>query len=113
MALREAAAVNGVRDIDYSLRLLQRELEGKDEQALAAFDEGAFFTGLRKTHPYLFGEVTVAATTGTGVGNAPTAPKAGTVTQAQGAAGKSDARSLSSDEFQKLLRSRGLSAMSP
>jgi hypothetical protein len=113
MALREAAAGKGVRDIDYSLRLLQRELEGKDEQSLATFDEGVFFDGLRKSHPYLFGEITVAATTGTGVGNAPTAPKAGTVAQAQGAAGKSDARSLSSDEFQKLLRARGLNAMGP
>jgi len=110
MALRETAVIKGVRDVDYALRLLQRELEGKDEQSLAAFDEAKFFDGLRSTHPYLYGETVVPATTGTGVGNAPTAPKAGTVQQAQGASGARDARSLSQDEFQKLLRARGLSS---
>lgn len=112
MALRETAVVKGVRDVDYALRLLQRDLEGKDEAALAAFDEGKFFDNLRASHPYLYGETVVPATTGTGVGAAPSAPKAGTVQQAQGAAGNKDARSLSQDEFQKLLRARGLSGAS-
>lgn len=110
MALREAAVGKGVKDVDYSLRLLQRELEGKDDAALAAFDEGKFFDNLRSSHPYLFGETVVPATTGTGVGAAPAAPKAGTVQQAQGAAGAIDARKMSQDEFQKLIRARGLSA---
>jgi len=112
MALRETAVGKGVRDVDYSLRLLQRELEGKDDAALAAFDEAKFFDTLRSSHPYLFGETVVPATTGTGVGSAPSAPKAGAVTQAQGQAGKADARSISSDEFQKLLRARGLNLAS-
>ncbi len=106
-ALRETAVSNGVKDVDYALRLIQRELEGKDEKALASFDETKFFGGLRQSHPYLFGELVVPATTGTGVGAAPSAPKAGSVQAAQGAAGRMDARSMSQEEFQKLMRSRG------
>ena len=109
-ALRETAVGQGVKDVDYALRLIQRELEGKDEKALAAFDEGKFFTTLRTSHPYLFGEMIVPATTGTGMGAAPAAPTAATVTAAQGAAGKTDARSMSTDEFHKLMRARGLNA---
>lgn len=110
-ALRETAVGKGVRDVDYALRLIQRELEGKDEKGLAAFDEAKFFDGLRQSHPYLFGETVVPATTGTGVGAAPSAPKAGNVQAAQGAAGKMDARQMSQDEFQKLMRARGFSAI--
>lgn len=112
MALRETAASKGVRDVKYALHLLRNELEGKDEAELAAFDEGKFFDNLRASQPYLFGETVVPATTGTGVGSAPAAPKAGTVQAAQGQAGVKDARQLSSDEFQKLLRARGLNTMS-
>jgi hypothetical protein len=109
-ALRETAVSNGVKDVDYALRLLTRELEGKDEAALAAFDEGKFFSNLRAERPYLFGETVVNANTGTGVGGAPVAPKAGTVQQAQGAAGKVDARSMKGEDFAALLRSRGFNA---
>jgi hypothetical protein len=112
-ALREAAVSHGVKDVDYALRLLQRELEGKNENELEVFDEAAFFNQkLRSSHPYLFGEMVMPATTGTGVGGAPTAPTAGNVQAAQGASGQVDARSMSSDEFQKLLRKRGLSPVS-
>lgn len=109
-ALRETAVGKGVKDVDYALRLIQRELEGKDEKALATFDEGKFFDTLRASHPYLFGEMVVPATTGTGVGAAPAAPKAGTVQAAQTAANQIDARKMSQDEFQKLMRSRGFNA---
>lgn len=110
-ALRETAVSNGVKDVDYALRLLTRELEGKDEAALAAFDESKFFANLRAERPYLFGETVIPATTGTGVGGAPVAPKAGTVQQAQGAAGKIDARAMKGEEFAQLLRQRGFSSM--
>lgn len=109
-AIRESAVAKGAKDVDYVVRLIQRELEGKDEKALAAFDEGKFYDSLRQSRPYLFGETVVPATTGTGVGAAPSAPKAGNVQAAQGAAGKTDARSMSQDEFQKLMRARGFSA---
>jgi predicted secreted protein len=108
MALRESAVVKGVKDVDYALRLLQRDLEGKTESELSAYDEGSFFDKLRGSHPYLFGETVVPASTGTGTNGAPPAPKAGTVQQAQGQAGNFDARTVSKEEFQKLLRQRGL-----
>ena len=109
-ALRETAVGKGVKDVDYALRLIQRELEGKDEKALSTFDEGKFFDTLRASHPYLFGEMVVPATTGTGVGAAPAAPKASAVQAAQMAANQIDARKMSQDEFQKLMRSRGFNA---
>jgi len=107
-ALRETAVGKGVKDVDYAVRLVQRELTGKNEQQMAAFDEAKFFDGLRQTHPYLFGEMVVPATTGTGVGAAPSAPTAASVQVAQGAAGKFDARAASREDFYKALRARGL-----
>lgn len=106
-ALRETAVGKGVKDVDYAIRLIQRELEGKDEKALAAFNEAQFFDTLRASHPYLFGEMVVPATTGTGVGAAPAAPKATTVQEAQSAASKSDARSMKPDEFRRRMMQLG------
>lgn len=106
-ALRETAVGKGVKDVDYAIRLIQRELEGKDEKALAAFNEAQFFDTLRSSHPYLFGEMVVPATTGTGVGAAPAAPKATTVQEAQSAASKSDARSMKPDEFRRRMMQLG------
>ena len=110
-ALRETAVGKGVKDVDYAVRLVTRELTGKTEQQLASFDEGKFFDNLRKTHPYLFGEMVVPATTGTGVGAAPAAPTAGNVQVAQGAASKFDARDpkLTTADFHRALRARGFS----
>lgn len=107
-ALRETAVGRGVKDVDYAVRLVQREISGKTEQQLASFDENKFFDNLRQTHPYLFGEMVVPATTGTGVGAAPAAPKAGNVQAAQGAASKFDARSASTEDYYRALRARGL-----
>ena len=108
MSLREAAVAHGVRDVDYALRLLQRELDGKTEEQLNAFNEGEFFgKRLRSSHPYLYGETVLPATTGTGA-TGPTAPKADTVQAAQGAAGQFDARKATPAEFQAELRRLGL-----
>lgn len=109
MALREAAVSHGVKDVDYALRLLQRELDGKTEAELAGFDERAFFgQKLRSSHPYLFGETVVPATTGTG-STGPTAPKAAQVQAATGSAGQFNARAASHEAYQAELRRRGLS----
>lgn len=107
-ALRETAVGKGVKDVDYAVRLVQRELTGKTQEQLKTFDEVKFFDNLRQTHPYLFGEMVVPATTGTGVGAAPAAPKAGNVQVAQGAAGKFDARTASTEDYYRALRARGL-----
>lgn len=108
MSLREAAVSHGVRDVDYALRLLQRELDGKSEADLQSFNEADFFgKKLRTSHPYLFGETVVPATTGTGA-STPPAPRAGDVQQATGAAGQFDARKATAADFQAELRRRGL-----
>lgn len=109
MTLREAAVSHGVRDVDYALRLLQRELDGKSEAELQSFNEAEFFgKKLRGSHPYLFGETVMPATTGTGA-TGPAAPKAADVQTAQGQAGHFDARKATAEEFQKEMRRRGLS----
>lgn len=109
MTLREAAVSHGVRDVDYALRLLQRELDGKSEAELQSFNEADFFgKKLRGSHPYLFGETVMPATTGTGA-TGPAAPRAGEVQAATGQAGQFDARKATQEEFQRELRRRGLS----
>lgn len=110
MALREAAASAGVKDIGYVIHMLRAELEGKDEKEVAAFDEAKYFEGLRVDKPYLFGEVVRPATTGTGVGGAPPAPKPGQVSQQVAASGKFDAnnKDVKRGDFEDRLRKMGL-----
>lgn len=104
MALREAAVSVGVKDVDYALRLLTRELEGKSEAEMAQFDERAYFTSLRQSKPYLFGEVVQPATTGTGSSSAPAAPRPAAVPPN---GGRVDAMKMSPKEYQEELRRRG------
>lgn len=110
MAIRETAIQAGVRDIDYAVNLLARTLDSKSEEELAAFDEKQFFSGLRNTHPYLFGEIARPATTGPGVGTQPAPLKPGTVTQTTAQNAQVDAKKMSQSEFQEYLRSKGLSS---
>jgi hypothetical protein len=109
MGLRQSAALAGVRDIDYAITLLERHISGKDESALADFDERAYFNQLRSSHPYLFGETVVAATTGNAAAAAPKAPAPNAVTQQTVSAQSVDARKMNREEYTALLRSRGLS----
>ena len=106
--LREAAIRVGVHDVDYALRLLTRDLEGKSEEELAKFDESAYFTGLRQSKPYLFGETVRPANTGTGVGNAPTALNPAEAAQVQAQGNQIDARKMDAKQFQEYLRAKGL-----
>lgn len=109
-SLREAARDSGVKDVDYAVSLLRREVEGKSTEELKDFDEKKFFSKLLEDRPYLGGEVIRPATTGTGVGTQPR--PAGVPPQppnANGANGASiDARKLNPQEFAELLRKRGL-----
>lgn len=66
ITLREECYRAGVKDVDYVIRLLARELQGKTQEEIAAFDRSKFYDSTRKDKPYLFGETVVAATTGTG-----------------------------------------------
>lgn len=107
MELREAAVIAGIKDPDYAIRLLTRSLENKSEEDLEKFDHAKFFSELRGSHPYLFGEVAKPATTGTGVG-APAAPKPGEATSANAQNGKVDATKMKPEEFREYLARRGL-----
>ncbi len=108
MLIREAAARVGVKDVDYAMRLLTRDLEGKTEEDLKTFDEGKFFEGLRKPHPYLFGETTQPATTGNNAGSAPTAPNPGAAAGAAASGGQVDARTMDRKDYLEHLKARGL-----
>lgn len=111
MLVREAAARVGVRDIDYAMRLMTRDLQGKSEKDLAEFSEEGFFSGLREGHPYLFGEVSRPATTGNGAGAAQgSPPNPGAAQQGAAQGGKVDVRTMSQEDYRKHLASRGLNA---
>jgi len=107
MALREAAAAVGIRDLDYAVRLLEKHVENKEEKDLAGFDEVKFFEGLRTPHPYLFGERVTPAHTGT-TAQPPVPPKPGDAAAAHAQNGKFDARSATAEEVQKQLAKRGI-----
>lgn len=112
MALERKAIRAGVSDIDYALFLLQQHVAGlTDEQVQAMggqFDEDKFFTELKTTRPYLFGEAQPRPAT-TGPANAsPPAPAPAAVAGANGANGRVDVRKMNRQEFAEHLRKRGL-----
>lgn len=109
MQLRTIAAGVGVQDIDYAITLFSREVEKLTPEQAQSFDEKAYFEGLRKNKPLLFGETVQPATTGTGVGGAPTPPKPSQVAAQNGANGRVDARKMSPAEYQAHLRKMGIS----
>ena len=108
MDLERTASRMGIRDLDYAIHLLEKEISGKDENALMDFDERTFFEGLRGQHPYLWGETVVPATTGNATAAAPSAPRPNTVTQQTAAAQQVDVRKMNRQEYEAHLRSRGL-----
>lgn len=112
MSLREELYRAGVTDVDYALRLLTRQLEGKSEEEIGAFDRSAFYTGLRKEKPYLFGETVAPATTGTnGVkadGSNPAAPAPGGAAVEQAKSDQFNARTAKPQEITDRLRALGL-----
>lgn len=114
MKLIERAAIRaGVKDIDYAIVVMTREISGMTKkQREAGFDEVEYFSKtLRKTHPYLYEAATVPVTTGPG-GAAPPVPRdqQNQQTQQAGAngAGAKDAREMTREEFDKTLRAAGL-----
>jgi len=108
MAMRELAVQNGVKDPDYALELVRRELRTKSDEDLKAFKPEDYFGKLRGDRPYLFGEHVVPAHTGAGSnGGAPPAPRPGAATQASAQAEQIDARKMTPAEFKDHLRKRG------
>lgn len=112
--LVRSAMMAGVQDVDYAVTLLERSIRGKDEAALSreGFDEAAFFTNLRQTHPYIFGEQVRPITTGTGAGGAPPAPSAATITQNAAEASKFDGMKATRQEVAARMKKLGLSSAS-
>lgn len=109
MYVRQAAAQSGIKDIDYALRLLTQDLDGKSEEDLEKFNELKFFEGLREKHPYLFGEPpTKPATTGTGAGSAPPTPTPGAAQQGAAQGDQVDAKGMDPKQFREHLAKRGL-----
>jgi hypothetical protein len=112
--LDRIAAQCGIQKINQAKLLYREHCAGKTTEELAKMDEAAFFSGLRKTDPYLFGEVTVPATTGT-TGPVPgshAAPRPGATAAAAGAAGKVDVREMTKPEFEAYKRARGIQTAS-
>lgn len=108
--LKLAAKDAGVVDVDYAVEVLKRSIKGMSEAELQGFDEGKFFREqLRQSHPHLYQVEQRPVTTGTG--NAPTAkPGAPSKTvDPNAASSKVDAKAMSPQDFQALLRKRGLS----
>lgn len=103
MELREAAHLSGVKDVDYALRLLYRELNGKSEDELEGFDEKEFFNNLRNDRPYLFGESVTPATTGNADEDAPPAPD-----NVEPEANNFNARDASKKDLDKRLNDLGI-----
>lgn len=109
--LRGAAARAGVKDVDYAIHLLRREIEGKNPEQLKGFDETKWFSSLRETTPLIFGETVRPATTGTGITGHPPAPRPTHITgQDPTSAAIVDANKLDQSGFQKLLRKMGLNS---
>jgi len=108
MELRTIAVQTGITDVDYALQLLSKHLAGKEPAEWEKFDEGAFFGGLKSSHPYLFREVSRPATTGTGVGTAPASPNPNTVSTNAAQGSQVDAKSMTKEQYDALLRKRGL-----
>lgn len=112
MGLREEMYRAGVADVDYTLRLLTRELEGKTEEEIAAFNRSDFYGKLRTEKPYLFGEKVAPATTGTNGtkpdGSSPAEPKPGESAKDAAASTQFNAREAKPADVQARLRALGL-----
>ena len=111
MELREVAIQSGIKDVDYSIRLLTRHLSGKTEDDLAAFDEKSFFTGLREDRPYLFGESVMPANTGSTLadsGNEPSAPGPDQTQKVEAESSQFDARKATGEEIATRYKQLGL-----
>lgn len=110
--LKVAAARAGVADVDYAIALARKEMVGLDDEALAAFDPHEFFEKkLREKAPYLFQVERRPANTAAPApaGARPAAPPTpAQVTEKSGETKVVDASAMPRDEFQKLLRERGL-----
>ncbi len=99
--IRMAVTRQGASDVDYVAALYLKEARAEK------FDEGKFFTDLRASRPYLFGEARQPVSTGTD-GGAPPAPSPGVVSSQQAQSGRVDARKMSPEEWRAYNQKRGI-----
>jgi hypothetical protein len=103
--------------VDFAVHSLERHLQNlpedqRTEAALSAFDEKAYFEGMRGTQPYLFGVQQIPATTGTGPSNAQP-PRPPRVSQSAAQGNVVDAMTMSREEFAEHKRKLGLGLTAP
>jgi hypothetical protein len=122
IALRGELYQMGVRDVDYALELLRREMRavstrvsaagGNPEAELAKFDRKSFMDGVRKDRPYLFGETVTPATTGTNgttpAAGTPAPPPAGQPTVDNAQEQRFDASKATPEQVRARLQKLGL-----
>lgn len=107
-ALRIAASRAGCQDVDYALHLLRKDMQGKTAEELATFDESKYFSEtLRQKVPYIFQTEVTPAETSPDASNAAPAP-AGGKPPAPSPDTDTDAKKMSQQDYQALLRKRGL-----
>lgn len=107
--LRLEASKHGIKDVDYALHLIQREINNMDDESLESFDEGKFFSeNLRKSHPYLYGTVDRPADTSVQSNPAPQAQMNPESIGTDSDGNNVDARTMDREAFDELLRKRGL-----
>lgn len=119
--LRSIAAAEGITDLEYAIHLIRQHTNGMDEARLRAFDERAYFRGLRTKYPYLFNQVQQPANSG--LPENPGANRSGSSVQvAPGGqpaqqppapaprqpGGRVDTSKMSPREFQDYLRGKGI-----
>jgi len=87
-------------------------MAGKTEEELSKFDRKAFFDGIRKDRPYLFGERVQPATTGTNGaaadGSDPKTPAAGAPVVEVAKEQRFDAMKAKPEEVQARMNKLGL-----
>lgn len=111
----------GIKDDDYAITLLTREMKHKRatlsdddyKKYENEFDEDVYFEGLKRTHPHLFVEQAVPATTGItqSQGQAPPPPGSAQVTQAQVAATQNRVNAVDNNGRLKMGRNEFAAAL--
>lgn len=112
--LKLAAKDAGVQDVDYAVTVYERMIAGMGEEDLKTVDERKFFgEQLRKSHPHLYQAVDKLVSTGTRNQQEITKPATSNGNQQKPGTnqegGAINARNMTPDAFQTLLRSRGMS----
>lgn len=120
MKLKLELSKLGVTDLDFAwyslsqhLKALAADKSPEGVKKLAEFQAAAWAEEQRKTRPFIFGQMPVAANTGAvgmpGAQPAPAQPGAPQVTAAAAGTGAFDARTATPADFEKRMRERGMS----